>query len=266
MTRFPHMELSDPNNEFDNLRFMTVRSPALNRRADTTLFVPPGCEEHDELPVCLLLHGVYGSHWAWAFSGGAHRTAQRLNETGVIKPMVLVMPSDGLLADGSGYLATADENYEQWIIEDLRNAVTEALPCVGESSKWFISGLSMGGYGALRLGAKYPEKFCGISGHSSITHVNQLKEFVEDPPETYGPQDPNDVDVAYWINEHQTRLPPLRFDCGKDDLLIEANRALHERLESARAPHTYEEFDGAHTWEYWQLHLEDTLRFFDAQY
>ena len=45
------------------------------------------------LPLVLLLHGVYGSHWAWAFKGGAHRTAQRLIDAGAIPPLVLAMPS-----------------------------------------------------------------------------------------------------------------------------------------------------------------------------
>lgn len=264
MTRFPHMELSDPKNEFDHLRFMTVRSPALNGRVDTTLFVPPGCDACRDLPVVTLLHGVYGSHWGWAFSGGAHRTALRLIQSGAIKPMILAMPSDGLFADGSAYLATQNANYEQWIIDDLRDAVTEALPAVGPGSKWYIAGLSMGGYGALRLGAKHPEKFQGISGHSSITHLEQLPQFVDDPLEIYGPQERSDVDAAYWLETNRAKLPPVRFDCGKEDVLIEANRALHQRLDAAGIPHIYEEFDGAHTWDYWQRHLEDTLRFFDT--
>jgi S-formylglutathione hydrolase FrmB len=60
------------------------------------------------------------------------------------------------------------------------------------------------------------------------------------------------------------RLPPLRFDCGVDDQLIEENRALHRDLEARGIAHTYEEFPGAHTWAYWERHLEDTLRFFAA--
>lgn len=264
MTRFPHLELSDPRFEFDNLRFMTIRSPALGGRGDITIFVPPGVNNARDLPVCVLLHGVYGSHWAWAMNGGAHRTAQRLIQSGDIAPMVLAMPSDGLWADGSGYVPHAQANYEQWIIDDVRDAVAEGIPAVGKHSKWFIAGLSMGGYGALRLGAKYPNVFSGISGHSSITHFDQLPKFVDDSLALYGPQDQHDVDVAHWMIEHKGQLPPLRFDCGKDDLLIEENRALHSQLTEHRIPHTYEEFDGGHTWDYWALHIEDTLRFFGA--
>jgi enterochelin esterase-like enzyme len=264
MTRYPHIGLSDPEYEHDNLRFMTLRSPALNARGDVTIYIPPGCEDETNLAAIILLHGVYGSHWDWAYKGGAHRVAQRLIESNVIRPVALVMPSDGLWGDGSGYLPHAHADYERWIVEDVRGSVTETLPCIGDDSRWFISGLSMGGYGALRLGAKYPQNFRGVSGHSSITHFSQMPKFVDDPLESYGHQDPDNVEAAHWLIQHKDSLPPLRFDCGTDDILIEENRALHQRLESEGAPHHYQEFDGGHTWEYWNEHLEDTLRFFDS--
>ena len=71
----------------------TVQSPALGRRADVSFYLPQGLEKQP-LPLVLLLHGVYGSHWAWMFKGGAHETAARLAaETG--QPFMLAMPSDG---------------------------------------------------------------------------------------------------------------------------------------------------------------------------
>jgi S-formylglutathione hydrolase FrmB len=57
-------------------------------------------------------------------------------------------------------------------------------------------------------------------------------------------------------------LPPLRFDCGRGDDLLQANRDLHEALCARGVDHTYEEFPGAHEWPYWEAHLADTLRFF----
>ena len=69
-----------------------------------SLFIPPGIDGKDNVPLVMLLHGVYGSHWAWSRKGGAHHTAARLIEQGQIPPMVLAMPSDGLWGDGSGYI------------------------------------------------------------------------------------------------------------------------------------------------------------------
>ena len=86
-TDFRTIEISDPALAPEGLCFVTVKSAALAQRADITLFVPPQAQGLRDVPLVLLLHGVYGSHWAWAFKGGAHRTAQRLIDAAVIPPM-----------------------------------------------------------------------------------------------------------------------------------------------------------------------------------
>ena len=63
--------------------------------------------------------------------------------------------------------------------------------------------------------------------------------------------------------QNKESLPPVRFDCGKDDLLIEHNRKLHKKLKNANINHIYQEFEGAHEWEYWQEHIKETLLFFN---
>jgi putative tributyrin esterase len=119
----------------------------------------------------------------------------------------------------------------------------------------------MGGFGALRLAAKFPERYRAASGHSSITHFDQLRQFVEERPGSYTALD-EDRDVFETMRRHRDRLPPFRFDCGATDPLIEPNRILHGALTEAGIPHIYEEFPGAHEWPYWENHLADTLRFF----
>jgi len=65
---------------------------------------------------------------------------------------------------------------------------------------------------------------------------------------------------------HKENLPAIRFDCGKNDLLIEHNKSLHDKLTKANIDHTYQEFEGSHEWEYWQEHIKDTLLFFNELY
>jgi putative tributyrin esterase len=262
--RYRTVEISDPLPE--GLRLLTFKSPALGGRGDVTLFVQPGSEGGENLPLVLLLHGVYGSHWAWALKGGAHRTALSLIEQNLMRPVVIAMPSDGLWGDGTGYLPHGGADYESWIVEDVVGCVTELLPCLGGQSKLFIAGLSMGGYGALRLGAKYAHKFDGISGHSSMTHHGQLSRFVEEPMASYGvAREEEEEGVLYWMKKNKGSLPPIRFDCGVGDDLIEENRRLDRDLTAEDIPHQYFEFEGGHTWEYWRKHLGDTFLFFGAQ-
>ena len=120
----------------------------------------------------------------------------------------------------------------------------------------------MGGYGALRLGAKYPELFKGISAHSSVCEFRHLQPFVEEKLADCFDIDNEDFSPIYWLRKHADKLPKLRFDCGVDDELIEHNRTLHKQLTEAGIEHSYNEFSGAHTWDYWHEHLYDTLRFF----
>jgi len=246
-----------------NLQFVTVKSNALAGRGDITIYSPSPSIVSEPLPVIILLHGVYGSHWSWAMQGQAHVTLQSMIDDGTIPPMILAMPSDGLWGDGSGYLNHSEKKFEQWIVDDVPKAVSEVTGNALDAPH-FISGLSMGGYGALRLGAKYPDRYAAISAHSSITDFPQLAKFVEEPLSDYTLGNAGMLSVFDYLKQNAKALPPFRFDCGTRDLLIEENRALHRRLEEAGIPHAYEEFEGEHEWPYWTEHLRDSLRFFDS--
>ncbi len=263
MNRFRTVEVSDPRFERDGLRCVTVRGQGLAGRGDITVFVPPEADGRRDVPLVLLLHGVYGSHWAWALKGGAHRIAAAMIQSGEIPPMVIAMPSDGLSGDGSGYVRQARADYEEWIVGDVPAAVRHATSSVGDGSPWFMAGLSMGGLGALRLGARHPDRFRAVSGLSSATHLDQLRAFMEESPVWAGAP-VEDADVASAILRAK-RLPAIRFDCGTDDTLLEGNRTLHRTLQSAGIAHEYHEYPGGHTWEYWAGHLPETLRFFAAR-
>ena len=258
MPIFRTIRTSDPRFEQNGLRLVTVKSAALQGRGDLSLFVPTPCPQH--VPIVILLHGVYGSHWSWSMGGGAHLTAARLIEAGQMRPMVLAMPSDGLWGDGSGYLPHQAKNYEQWIVDEVPLAVKEVVEAATNDSPLFIVGLSMGGFGALRLGGKYASRFAGISAHSAITHFEQMAQFVEEPLDQF---DANTSDHSAFEALKNTELPPLRFDCGTSDPLLTANRKLRRALATAHIKHVYEEFEGGHEWPYWEQHLEDTLLFFD---
>jgi putative tributyrin esterase len=264
MSKFSTIEVSNPAFEQQHLRFITVKTPSLKGRGDICVFVPPGTADIQDLPVCILLHGVYGSAWSWPLCSGVHLQAQELMAQGIIKPMLLAMPSDGLWGDGSAYLPHHQFDFEKWIAEDVPDVLMEVFPQVSNLSPFYIGGLSMGGFGAMHIGVKYHQRFMGVSGHSSITELEQMKLFVAEEVVGYVQSDQTDESVWSTIVKHQDHLPPLRFDCGKDDLLITYNRQLHERLTAQNITHQYEEYEGGHEWAYWERHVHRTLKFFDA--
>lgn len=258
---FRTVELSDPAIPADGLRFATVKSCALRQRADVALYVTPGAQGLADLPIVILLHGVYGSHWAWALKGDAHRTATRLAAAGALPPVALLTPSDGLWGDGSGYVAHARRDFERWIVDEVPALACETISGCTPRSPLLVAGLSMGGFGALRLAGKHPARFAAAAAHSAMTDIAQFDALVEDDRAGWSDA-AADCSVAAALLGARAALPPIRFDCGRDDPFIDANRALHAALDDAGIAHRYVERDGGHDWPYWSAALADTLRFF----
>ncbi|MFT4255904.1 MAG: alpha/beta hydrolase-fold protein [Pseudoxanthomonas sp.] len=258
---FRTLEFSDAAIDPRGLRFATVKSAALGQRADLTLWLPPGAETLHDLPVVILLHGVHGSHWAWALKGDAHGTAARLIAEGTLPPLALLMPSDGLWGDGSGYVRHRAQDFERWIVEEVPALARAATTACSEHSPLMIAGLSMGGFGALRLAGKHRRRFAAAAAHSTMTDLAQFDALLAESRAEWS-DDPRDASVLAALTAPGNPLPPLRFDCGRDDPFIDANRALHAALDARGIAHQYAEHDGGHEWPYWRTHLEDTLRFF----
>ncbi|WP_019668867.1 alpha/beta hydrolase [Eudoraea adriatica] len=259
---FRTIQKSNPAFESNHLSFITVKTNNLRGRGDICLFVPP-LEGLKDVPLVILLHGVYGSAWEWSQKGGVHIAAWKMMQRKELKPMVIAMPSDGLWGDGSGYVPHNGLDFEKWIVEDVPRAVIESVEAISVKSDLYISGLSMGGFGALRLGIKYADKFKAVSAHSSITELGQMSMFVEESLKEYEQKNRQEESVIELALVRKDNLPKLRFDCGTEDLLIDQNRLLNEQLNKAQIMHDYKEFSGGHEWSYWQEHIKDSLLFFN---
>ncbi|MGJ8694492.1 MAG: alpha/beta hydrolase [Thalassotalea sp.] len=257
------LEVSNANYVADNTQLLTIHSSYLNRRHDVSIYNVNASKKNT--PIIILMHGVYGNHWVWMGLGGIHKVYDALRAEHQIDDFILVMPSDGGLFDGSAYLPTlAHGNYEQWIMDDVVKAVIQTVPTANEESNLYLSGLSMGGYGALRLGVKYPNQVKGISAHSSITQLHELNKFTETHLEHYQCENEQEHDILYWAQKHKSSLPPLRFDCGKDDILYQGNLTFKAALEKAEVNFSFDAFDGEHAWAYWHEHIVQTFMFFNG--
>jgi enterochelin esterase-like enzyme len=226
------------------------------------LWLPKNASTLQDLPLVLLLHGVYGSHWSWFLQGGAHLTAQEMIVQGDLPPVAIACPSDGLYREGSGYLPLAQADFEGWIGE-VPEVVRAVASCCSAVSPLFLAGLSMGGYGSLRLGMKYPHRYAAVSAHSAITAPEQFRQFFE-------PQDADELlavatenwQLLHWADGHRKEIPPLRFDCGRDDALFSDNEVLHRTLHAMAVPHTFEALSGSHDWSYWRANIKRSFEFF----
>lgn len=265
MLHLDHSSVSDPKYTRPGLSLLTLKSTYLQGRGDVSIYVPPAHMQTKNLPAVLLLHGVYGSHWAWLHHMGVDAILEKMIRSNQIPPMALIMPSDGLWGDGSGYFSHDDRNFEKWITEDVVEGARHFVDAISVASPLFIAGLSMGGYGAMRLGARNGEVFSASSGLSSITNLPDLQSFIEEPTtQMAGKVDPDMYGLLATIKD-QDRLRPFRFDCGTEDPLISSNRRLHQDLLAAGIDHVYEEHTGDHEASYWSEHIGESLRFF-AEY
>ncbi len=262
MKEFRTVEISDPRFENNHLRSITVKSEYLQGRGDICVFVPPGIDPGESYPVVILLHGVYGSAWSWSQQAGVHIRALEMIQQGELPAMIIAMPSDGLWGDGSAYLPHNNRDFERWIAEDVPEILQQYIGGITTNSPFFIGGLSMGGFGSLRIGIKYWNTFRAVSGHSSITNLQQMNLFVEEDVENYRQSDKADEDIFQTVICYHEHLPPIYFDCGDADQLIDYNRELHNKLKKENIKHVYKEFPGGHEWAYWGKYIKESLLFF----
>ncbi len=84
-----------------------------------------------------------------------------------------------------------------------------------------------------------------------------------DSPLIFGDAPEGGNDCLYGIADRADPriLPNLWIDCGTEDDLIEDNRTYVRHLDSLEIPHEYQEFPGAHTWDYWDTHIQDAISF-----
>lgn len=206
-----------------------------------------------------LLHGLSDDHTIWT-----RRTSIERYVAGL--PLVVVMP-DG----GRGWYTNAADGlspYEDDLVTDVVGLVDRTFPVRAERAGRAIGGLSMGGFGAVKIGLKHHEMFSSVNSHSGAFGFARLDPAtaLERSPEftrIFGPAPKGGPDDPFALAEHidRGRVPALRIDCGTDDFLIDQNRAFHEHLDTLRIAHEYQEFPGAHDWEYWDLHVREAVAF-----
>ena len=156
--------------------------------------------------------------------------------------------------------------HESHIIKDVIGFVDTHFNTRAERSGRAINGLSMGGYGALKLALKFPDMFCSTVSHSggvAAGHNPFRDELAKEIRLIYGDNHVGGKDDLWAIAEKidRSKLPAIRMDCGLSDFLLEDNRAFHQHLTKLNIPHEYEEFPGDHNWDFWDTHIQTAIKF-----
>ena len=227
-------------------------SPSCRRRLPVWTWTPPG---DGPFPLLLLLHGVYDADGAgWWSLGRAHEAA-----AAAPRPPVVVMPSDTGAELGSGYCDWADgtTSAQTHILREVLPWAAAELPISDE--RW-LTGLSMGGYGAVLLSLRSPGTFSSVASTSGFLDPTRMFQFVPDAGRRmWG--DAQDAHDPRALLRAGARLPRLLLDCGTDDHLLEENRRSAALLRELGHDHDYAEHAGGHDWDYWRARLPEHLAF-----
>ena len=241
--------------------FHLNQNTALEKMTSFTAIVPD--DKPGPFPVLYLLHGLSDDHTAWARRTSLERYVDGL-------PLIVVMPNGerSFYTDAKERMKSAFETY---IVQDIVGFVDRTFRTIPVREGRVVAGLSMGGYGAVKFALKYPDKFCAAVSHSGAVDFargdfTRSDDWGREWRPVMGSHPAGGPDDIFALSEtiDHTHLPALRFDCGVDDFLLDHNRALHAHLTALGIPHEYEEHPGEHNWDYWDKHIQDTLKFFGS--
>jgi S-formylglutathione hydrolase FrmB len=209
-------------------------------------------------PVYYLLHGLSDDYTIW------HRRT-RIEYYVRDLPLIVVMP------DGYRGFYTDNEQgpaYAKFFTEELTAFVERVFPARRHRAGRFVGGLSMGGYGAMRLALGYPHLYKSANSHSGALLAGsdprpQRHEQIEFRRIFGARPAGSDHDLLALARRaaKSKQMPRLRIDCGTDDFLIGHNRTFHGALQKLGIAHEYDEYPGAHDWDYWDRHVMRAVRF-----
>ena len=219
-------------------------------------------------PVLYLLHGLTGHFDNWADKTKLTDYLKNYN-------YIIVMPEgdNGWYTDSS---SVANDKYESYIVQELIPEIDKKYRTISDREHRAVAGLSMGGYGSIKFGLKYPEKFVLVGSFSGALQAASLTEktlgngwkaLTDSITGVYGADDSptrkeNDVFklVREMPAEKAKNLPFIYLDCGTEDGLIATNREFSALLLEKKIPHEFRELPGIHDWKFWNAEIKEFLQ------
>ncbi len=212
-----------------------------------------GTADADGPPLLYLLHGLSDDHTAWTRYTSLERYAAE-------QGLAVVMPSAG-----RSFYADERHGHAYWtyVSEELPQVVSQFFRVTQDPARTYVAGLSMGGYGALKLALTHPERYAGAAALSGALDVRRLAEWGE-RDELFGrifggpPGDDDDLLVLLGRLD-PARVPPLHVSCGTEDELVGDVRAFVQAATAAGVDVTSDLRPGDHAWSLWDALLPDVL-------
>ena len=242
---------------------INFKSDELKRQTQVYVLLPDKKEEsNDTYKTLWLLHGLSDNHTGWMRYTAIEQYAKKHS-------LAVVMPN----VDRSWYTDTAyDANYFSFITKELPEVCFRTFRQMSRRRENnIVAGLSMGGYGAVKVAFSCPEKYgacISLSGSFDITrkgrpcNINEWRSIfgfdIENPLELEGSE--HDLYALAAKNKTEGKeFPKLYMWCGTEDGLINVNRSFDQKLTELGVVHKFETSEGDHSWKWWDLHIQGAL-------
>ncbi|MCI8553869.1 MAG: esterase family protein [Clostridiales bacterium] len=235
-----------------------IFSETLGMTASLTVVLPersPHVDSEGNMPVLTLLHGLSDNRSSWI-----RRT--RVDLYAELAGLAVVVPEvqRSFYAD-----MTYGLNYYTYIAEELPDICRRMFRLSAQRENNFVAGLSMGGYGALKLAFRHPERYAAAASFSGVANIQNRIAILPEREQIAvcngKPADDCDLfELAKGLKDRGP-VPRLYITCGSSDFMVEDNRDFHRHLESLNIAHTYEEWEGVHDWFFWDASIQKTIPF-----
>jgi len=246
-----------------------VESRILHQAVHYCVMLPSGYASEKQYPVLYYLHGL-GDNEQTLFKSGGWNLLQDLRQQHKIGDFLIVAP-EGM---ASFYINSADKKilYSDFFLHKFMPAIEKKYSIRKGRKNRAISGVSMGGYGALRFAFAHPELFGSVSAQSPALAPKSAK-----PGDSFGrflgAVFGSPIDIPHWKqndpfalakqNEAGLKSMAIYFNCGRNDEYGFENgvEALHKQLQSEGIKHEYHLYPGNHGAEYFMGHIGETMEF-----
>ncbi len=246
------------------LRKETIPSAAMNTAFNCIITIPDSYhQENISYPVIYLLHGYGGGYADWS----KHMEIGILSDT---YNLIIVCPDGG---SSSWYLDSPvmpESQYKTYVGLEVVAYVDNNFRTLNARESRAITGLSMGGHGALYLALEFPYLFGAAGSMSGVLELESTSKKYELAEKIGSYEEFPERWSNYSILSNASRFAELQthiiIDCGVDDVFYNSNKLFHVKLKEFNIAHTFIEKAGGHSWEYWVESLEEHVQFFDQSF
>ena len=263
--------------EGSRVEYKTFASKLLNREIKYGLYLPPSYASSPakKYPVLYFLHGLNENEMRWSTRGRTDIMLDKMIADARIGEFIVAVPFGAV----SFYTnkRSGSEPWEDVIVSEFVPLIESTYRVDATRKTRGISGISMGGYGALKLAMKHPDVFGSVSAHSAVLLANLADARVSDRrlqlfqglfDQIFG----INQDMTYWDANNPMALAAdtkklnglkIYFDCGTEDEygFQTGTKILDDMLTKANYPHEGHLYPGNHGWDYAAQHMDASLSF-----